>query len=346
MLHYFQYFINMMNSASRKLLIISFCFIISLALFLRGVGGIDPDYDTYKYIYNMIDWGYESDLRVNDYAYILINKVAITLGVEFPVLLWIVGFLCLLIKSFAVSAINKNIIFVFLFFYCVTSFLIFEMIQIRIALALAFYYIFLVYYNSSHLTRFIAFLLFSLISSQLHMSSLLLFFATYVLSYFKKISIYPALILLSFTSSGVIGFLFDYVKVSNNQVLIDYFYQLTVGVGFNIESFLNPTLVLTVAFILLATFLSRRFNLDGLEAQLVSLSLNLLILSVVLFSILTVAPVIAYRISELFRGLVPITSAILFVKSNEDEHGIFFQIIILFLNLLYTYTYIKALSGI
>lgn len=319
------------------------CLIFSLMVFMRGMAGIDPDYQAYKYIYDMVSRGYEEQLRVKDYLYLYLNRIGVFLGFEFIFFLWFLGFITFVGKAFIVNTLNSKVTFLFIMIYGFSAFIIFEMIQIRVALALLFYYIFLVSVRSNFLFQGIVFLITTFIASNLHLSSSLLFFATLIYLRINRVSYIPAVIILLTSYTDIFTTIYEFSKQSNNQIIIDYSYQLLIISGIDVSSLLNPSVILTFIFIVFSAYFVACVDMNEFNRKIVILNTNLMIASVALFCLLSISPVISYRISELFRVLLPLSSAILFFVSFRLKYGIFFQGFIVILNLLFLYTYLNAL---
>lgn len=319
------------------------CVMLSLMIFMRGMSGIDPDYQAYKYIYDMVSRGYEEQLRVKDHLYLYLNRIGVLLGIEFIFFLWLLGFISILGKAFVVNTLNKKVSFIFIIIYGFSAFIIFEMIQIRVGLALLFYYVFLLSIRKKVACQGIVFLITAFIAINLHLSSSLLFLASLIYLRINRISYIPAVIILLTSYTDLFTSIYDFSKLSNNQTIIDYSYQLLIISGIDMSSLLNPSVILSLVFVIFSAYFVSCVDMDDFNRKIVILNTNLMIASIALFCLLSISPVISYRISELFRVLLPLSSAILFCVSFRIRYGVFFQGFILLFNLLFSYMYLKAL---
>lgn len=329
----------------RFIFLLNINFVFSFLIFFRGSHGIDPDYFNYENMYNMISWGYESDVRVTDYAYILLNELGSNIGLDFSVFLWILGLISILLKSYLVNLLNPRIAYLYTIIYLISAFFLLEMIQIRIALALVFYYVFVTYSTSNRkrLESFFIFISLMFLAYNFHASSVILFIATYFLINYNKVTVVPAFVIILMSVFSGNSRILYFAELTNNQSLINYAYQLSFGLKFDYLSILNPTILLSIIFVIFNLYVIRLVYLNDKERKIVILNINLMIISIVFFCCLSIAPVIAYRISELFRVLVPISSAILIFRFHRLNYGVFLQLIILLCNLLFSYTYVNAL---
>lgn len=154
----------------KDLTLLIFLFVnIILILFAGLRGNIEPDYSNYHDIFNFSRLKYSIDSGV-EYGYYLMNKVILTLGLSFQVVIFTMAVLSIGSKVLFFQKYSPNLGLSVLIYYS-SMFFLFDFIAIRQALALSIF-MFSIPFISKR--KFLPFLILMLLASQVHISALLL----------------------------------------------------------------------------------------------------------------------------------------------------------------------------
>lgn len=151
----------------RLLLFLSINSILILFLGLRG--NIEPDYSNYLDVYRSSGTTYSTKMNI-EYGYFLLNKIALSIGLQFQAIVFIMAVPSIAAKTYFFQKYSPNFSLSVLIYFS-TLFFLFDFIAIRQAVALS---IFLLSIPLIIERRFIPFFLLILLASQIHVSALLL----------------------------------------------------------------------------------------------------------------------------------------------------------------------------
>lgn len=325
------------------LLIYLFALCFSCFIFFGDGVLFNPDFLIYKDFYSGI---YNADGEIKDLGFTLLVDAAAFVGLPFVQFVYFLTFLSLFIKLYCISLLWRRdfaIFFLFSVFYFFTVFLIHEMIQIRVAFAISLFYVSLLFLDSDLKVRIPVFIFLSLVASQFHFSVSLLISISLLVSIFKS-SYFPIFVYIALHfvfSPEVFSLLLDNSTIIDNEVIKRYLYQLVNGSEGGMYIFTSPSYLLTILFLLISFFCHKNIKFSVFESKIIYLSNNLLCISLLCFYALSAAPVVSYRMSELFRVIIPLVSAI-FVYRCCSSGFAYVGFIVLLINLLFGYTYLNA----
>ncbi|WP_318469409.1 EpsG family protein [Photobacterium leiognathi] len=328
-----------MNLKNNNHLIILFIVVIpvlfSFLSFMRG-GSYHIDYYEYLNFFNSIKGGYEPSVRIYDLGFIYITKVFSFL--DFDQFLWFVVMLSFMIKSISVYLISPRSAFFFVIFYVISTFFLHELIQTRLALGIAFFYLATYFYIKK---TYLLFILFTVIATSFHLSIL---FAVIFLFFNKKRNIF--LILLAailFVEMNLFSGIINYLSIFN-----DSFRQYTIGMrsinSIDYKLILNSYGVLLPFYSLIIILLfSKKDEMTFYEYKIFIINVNFMICSIFFFIFFTslFSDVVGTRIAELLVLFQPLYWAI-FIKNKIRQKNIIAITLILLSCVSYSYVYMKT----
>lgn len=327
------------------LTLIPIIYLMSMLIFLRTMQLIDPDFEAYEMAYNYINNGKVAYIRISENIYVWINKLFGYFDFSVITMLWFLSLLSLGIKFYSVYYLNSSsfVVYSFVLLYLFSYFLIHEMIQIRIALAISFYYIYVIRcVKKNESNQFLFFLILALISFNFHKSSILLFLFSFFLLYFKSNRFFFLLLIILFFIPFNVGLLDIALSMIDDYVIQQYIYQVR-HIRFVNDSVLNATSILSLLTLLIFLYCHNNLKLSDNERVLSILNIKLLIISIIVFYMLFSAQVVAYRLSEMLRSLVPLISVIYLSKCITKKSYILITFLLFSMNFMFGYMYINAL---
>lgn len=279
--------------------------IFSLAL-LAGLRGnyISKDYDTYNYSFNAV-YSYLNQIKLgNIFTFFepgyIITVAAIRSFSELNYSIYILlcfAFASIILKIYSINKLSLNP-FLAILFYFTHYFGLQEMTQIRIGFASALFFIGLIYYFRGNWAVFIAYII---IATTFHYSAflylLILFFNTKSLNKY----LYSGVIILSLILGYAKTPLFDILTKINPSLIAgklqgyDYVQRHSTDLKINIFNTLYIINILCILYVIFAIPVAK-LKTDGKLIFFTKCS----ILSIFLLSLFSGAPLIAFRISELY----------------------------------------------
>lgn len=331
------------NSYRNIIFIFSICLFISLVSILRQDFGINPDYESYKNLYTIIDHVKFDDIDgINDKGFLIFVFFVKALDISFDFFLWLVCFFCLIIKVFCIAKLSCKSTVFFIFFYVITFFLLHELVQIRIAIAISLFYLALNFIMLDALKYRLLYLFIAALAMSFHLSVIFVFLIPIVKIKLRLFLIILSVLTLSLNVSFFYSDLIEYLSMSSSVSVdvISYLNELNSSVD-NL-SIVNSANILTLMFIILSLFLHDKIEVSDSEQYILELNVKFLIISLVMFYIFSNSPVVAYRMSEIFRVLIPIASGIILVSMYEKSKFPLVVMFILVINIGFFVNYFKA----
>lgn len=276
---------------------------LSLMAGLRGAY-VSKDMDTYKYsfdaVYNYLTEIQQGHLFTFFEPGFIIAVAAIRSFSELNYGIYILitfAFASIIFKVYTINKLSFNP-FLALLFYFTHYFALQEMTQIRIGFASALFFVGLIHYFKG---RFFVFIFFILLASTFHYSAFL--YLTILFFNFKNLNkyFYTGIILLALFFAVAKIPLFDVVNQVNPELLAgklkgyDYVQKHSIDMKINIFNALYIANILCIVYILFI-IPAAKLKEDGKLIFFTKCS----ILSVLLLSVFSGVPLIAFRISELF----------------------------------------------
>lgn len=271
------------------IIIIVITFFLSLAA--SYLSSFSNDYKIYSDIYkNTID---QNTLNKIEPLYLLINNLFYSLGFDFSIFIFFISFISLFIK---ISILNKLTSSSFIFYllilmYVLSLFIIHEITQFRVSLAIAFG--FLCCYKLTNYKKKES-ILFLIIAILFHYSAILFSLIYIIKNGYRKLKRIDVLIMVSlFFLIPLIIKMTITILIHLNPLFLEYYSNSNQT---NSKGLLSITTLLATTFTIINLFLLRSFY-SSLHYRLFSF-LNIVGL---LFLIgLSFSPVLSIRIYELF----------------------------------------------
>lgn len=318
-------------------------------VFLKGWIIHDPDFDVYKGMYELTSLGKMDSLERNDFGFTYLMIFFASAEMPFELFLWCICLTSVFIKALSVARLSQAYLIPFCIFYLFSFFLIHEMIQIRIALAVSIFYLSLIFIREKAFWYFFFTAALALFASLFHFSILLLFVASIVFSRFvvSWVNVVFFLFLFFVFSEISVSLISLFLEFSENKLVSAYLFQLSEGFNFSHKALFHPQTFLSLVSLFFFIFLNRLLidykSKLSVEDMILNLNVCLFILSIFVFLLtLSVSEVIAYRLSELFRVLSPLSSAIYFIKLRKVGYGSFYRLLIICLIIPNSYSFIKV----
>lgn len=310
-------------------------FLVSFLSFIRG-GSFHIDYDGYLDFFNGIKGGYESSVRIYDLGFIYITKIFSFL--DFDQYLWFIVMLSLMIKTISVCLISIRSAFLFIIVYVMSTFFLHELIQTRLALGIAFFYLATFFYIKK---SYYLFILFTAIAISFHLS---LLFVVMFLFFNKKRNVFMMLLFcILFIEMNLFSGIINYLSTFNDSLR-----QYAIGMR-NINS-INYNLIFNLYGVLLPFYslvviilFSNKIEMTFYEYKIFVINVNLIICSIFFFIFFTslFSDVVGTRIAELLILFQPLYWAI-FIKNKMRQKNKLAVILILLSCISYSYVYMKT----
>lgn len=333
-----------MQFSYRNIIFIIFvCFFISLISIVRNDFGIDPDYQAYKHLYTIIDKvRFDEIEEINDRGFLIFIFFAKTLDISFDFFLWFVCFSSLMIKVFCVAKKSPESTVYFILFYSMTFFLLHELVQVRIAIAISLFYLVLNFSMFDTWKNRFVYLFIGIIAASFHLSVGFLFFIPIIKVRLRLFLACLLFFVFVVNNSLFYGNLSEYLSNYSNVGIdiISYLNELN-GSTDNL-SILNSANLFTFMFLILSLCLHNKMEVTDAEQYVLDLNIKFLMFSLVLFFLFSNSPVVAYRMSELFRVLIPIASGIMLASMYGKPRFSLVLIFILAINVGFFVNYLKA----
>lgn len=295
------------------LIALSLALILSTTIFFRSPN-FDQDYLQYLQIFDDVVDAHDSITPgIIEPSFEIIINLASLLYFEVGALLLVAGAISLCIKFYVASRYGNTALTIFFILYASSYFLIHELNQTRVAIATALIYASLLFNEKSRFINIIT----PIASATFHYSSLLL--TPFLLIRRGVYIIYSAIFIIAITFAlryfndvdAIGSFLPD--SLWNSDRIRGYVTELILG-GEARLNLLNTGNIFCLANLLLLRLLNELFSLDIYRNRIFIINERMIISSMFFYYILSDAPVLATRIAELLRILLPLTSAIIFSK--------------------------------
>lgn len=269
-----------------------------------------PDYEHYKAHFETINSIFDADPLYSASIYL-----ARSLGFSYDLYLWVITLFALVVKFLVVYRLRPSLLAFFVPIYLCSLFLLHEYIQVRLAVALAFVYLFInieILEHKKTIWKHIA----GGAAVTVHMSTLPLLIAIILLRSKSLVAVaFLAMLISALTFAGIFFedtaiFIADATDTDFGRKIGAYLYEAAIGGegGYtNITSVQFLTAVFTMGAVARLQFWSR---VEEANKRLLWLAFTLTGIGLVVRILTQQNPVISFRLMELFSFLLPLAQSI------------------------------------